>query len=241
MTVEVDEGVRRREFLRLAAVGGAMACLPSVLTACADGAQKALAPAALGGANGTSSTQWNIHFDLSTDVGILNFAYAFEQVAAGFFALAVTTGARALESHDLLVLSDVAQHAAIHRDFLKKVLGSSAIATLVTKYTYIDFTSRTSILWGGAYFEDTGTGAYNGAGQYLTSGTNLAVAGTIVSVHARHAAAIRDLRYPRTRSFAGYDVVSAQGLDQALTAQQVLEKLAPFVLNPITISGPTQA
>jgi Ferritin-like domain len=115
----------------------------------------------------------------------------------------VTTGAHALESHDLLVLSDVAQHAAIYRDFLKKVLGSSAIATLVTKYTYIDFTSRTSILWGGALFEDTGTGAYNGAGQFLTSGANLAVAGTIVSVHARHAAAIRDLISATGSSRAG--------------------------------------
>ena len=54
-------------------------------------------------------------------------------------------------------------------------------------------------------FEDLGVSAYNGAGQLLTVAANLLTAGKIVSVEARHAAAIRDLLVPN--SFAASDVV----------------------------------
>jgi hypothetical protein len=47
-----------------------------------------------------------------------------------------------------------------------------------------------------------GVSAYNGAGQLLTDPQNLLLAGKIVSVEARHAAAIRDLLKPRSDSFA---------------------------------------
>ena len=55
-------------------------------------------------------------------------------------------------------------------------------------------TDGPTILKNAEMFEDLGVSAYNGAGKYLTSATNLTLAGKIVSVEARHAAAIRDIR-----------------------------------------------
>jgi len=48
--------------------------------------------------------------------------------------------------------------------------------------------------------------AYNGAGRFLQSNVYLVLAGKIVSVEARHAALIRDIR--TYNSFVGSDVVN---------------------------------
>ena len=47
----------------------------------------------------------------------------------------------------------------------------------------------------------------------LTDVNLLLVAGKIVSVEARHAAAIRDLLNPKSADFAGDNAVDANGLD----------------------------
>jgi hypothetical protein len=81
--------------------------------------------------------------------------------------------------------------------------------------------------------------AYNGAGKYLTSAANLLVAGKIVSVEARHAAAIRDIRDGTNGiKFAGDDVVNVQGLDVKAEPSDVLVSVASLnVLNsPLSIS-----
>lgn len=96
------------------------------------------------------------------------------------------------------------------------MLGTAAIpkiafngATVASLVANRDVLLRTSQL-----LEDTGVSAYNGAGKYLKAAANLLVAGKIVSVEARHAAAIRDIRDGTNgRLFAGDDVVNAAGLD----------------------------
>jgi hypothetical protein len=84
-------------------------------------------------------------------------------------------------------------------------------------------------------FEDLGVSAYNGAGRLLTSATNLLVAGKIVSVEARHAALIRDLITPN--SFAGSDVIDANGLDLVRTPTQVLAIARPFLKSQLDASN----
>ena len=92
---------------------------------------------------------------------------------------------------------DLRNHEVIHREFLKAALGSDAIgdARRSTRPTVATtLTTHRRILKNAEMFEDLGVSAYNGAGKYLTSATNLLLAGKIVSVEARHAAAIRDIR-----------------------------------------------
>ena len=150
----------------------------------------------------------------SGDFGILNFAYALEQLEAAFYIKVNASFYSGATDAEKSILSDIMNHEIAHRDFLKAALGSNAIATLTPDFSSVDFTSRTSVLSTSKALEDTGVSAYNGAGQYFMSSDYLTLAGKIVSVEARHAAAIRDLINPKTASFAGDDVVSAStGLD----------------------------
>jgi hypothetical protein len=87
----------------------------------------------------------------------------------------------------------------------------------------VDFTSRESVLGTAKALEDTGVSAYNGAGAFIKTADYLKIAGKIVSVEARHAAAIRDLINPKSADFAGDDVVNAQtGLDFSRTPNSTL-------------------
>jgi hypothetical protein len=146
------------------------------------------------------------------DAGILNYAYALEQLEAAFYAQVKTgsyyTGLNTMNA-ERQIFDDLAAHEAIHRDFLKAALQANSITPLkdlTPDFSTINFNDRTSVLSAAQTFEDTGVAAYNGAGRFLTSNANLALAGKIVSVEARHAALIRDLR--NYNSFVDKDVVN---------------------------------
>jgi Ferritin-like domain len=175
--------------------------------------------------------------DLGTgDTGILNYAYALEQLEAAFYTEVLSkpyfSGAPAGEQ---AILTDIRNHEVIHRDFLKAALGAGAIPTLTVDFTSVDFADRASVLGAARTFEDLGVAAYNGAGKLLTDPANLLTAGKIVSVEARHASAIRDLLEPN--SFANADVVDPRGLDLAQSPTDVLKTVDPFVTTTITSAG----
>ncbi len=146
------------------------------------------------------------------DAGILNYAYALEQLEAAFYAQ-VKAGSYytglAPTSAEKQIFDDLALHEAIHRDFLKAALQANSITPLkdlTPNFSSINFGDRSSVLSAAQTFEDTGVAAYNGAGRFLSNNANLALAGKIVSVEARHAALIRDLR--NYNSFVAVDVVN---------------------------------
>ena len=129
----------------------------------------------------------------SGDTGVLNYAYALEQLEAAFYTQVMVTpfsGITALESE---YLKDIRDHEIAHREFFKAALGSNAIGNLEVNFSSINFSSRDSVLATAKAFEDLGVAAYNGAGKLLVSTDYLTLAGKIVSVEARHAALIRDL------------------------------------------------
>ena len=197
-----------------------------------------LAVAAVGCSDSTSNTTPNPGaVDLGTgDIGVLNYAYALEQLEAAFYTQAVAgayySSAPAAEQ---TILSDIKAHEVIHRDFLKAALGASAIADLQVDFTSVNFGDRASVLGTARTFEDLGVAAYNGAGHLLSTPANLLTAGKIVSVEARHAAAIRDLLQPA--SFANSDVVDANGLDRAKIPSEVLTAADPFITTTVTANN----
>ena len=197
----------RRDFLKVLGVGGTIIMLPSLFTACGDSTNNGV----------TNPVATTYTLDLSNDTGILNYAYALEQLEAAYYTAALASaGFAALSANEQEVLADLQKHEVIHREFFKTVLGSSAIPTINFNATTVGAltATRSVLLSTSQLLEDTGVSAYNGAGKYLTSAANLLVAGTIVSVEARHAAAIRDIRDGTTgRLFAGDDVINASGLD----------------------------
>ncbi|RZK22072.1 MAG: ferritin-like domain-containing protein [Hymenobacter sp.] len=151
----------------------------------------------------------------TADVGVLNYAYALEQLEAGFYtSLRTGTYYTGLgpNSAEKLILDDLYYHEVIHRDFFRTAItnaGATPIKALTPDFSKIDFSSRTSVLGAAKAFEDLGVAAYNGAARFITQPGYLFIAGKIVSVEARHAAIIRDL--VTEGSFVGSDIVDIAG------------------------------
>ena len=174
----------------------------------------------------------------SGDVGILNYAYALEQLEAAFYIQVMSAPYSGMSGEETSILTDIRDHEIAHRDFFKAAIGTAAIPSLTVNFSAIDFTSRTSVLNTAKAFEDLGVSAYNGAGYYIQNAAYLELAGKIVSVEARHAAAIRDLLSPRTSAFAGDDVVDpATGLDVQRLPSQVLPIAGAYISTQITANN----
>jgi hypothetical protein len=170
----------------------------------------------------------------SGDTGILNYAYALEQLEAAFYTLVVASPYHGINGSELSRLSDIRDHEIAHREFFKNALGTAAIPQLVLDFSAVNFTSRTSVLTTAKTFEDLGVSAYNGAGSLITNPDYLTLAGKIVSVEARHAAYIRDII--SYGSFADSTVLDSNGLDTSRTPSQVLPLAGAFIKNSIDAS-----
>lgn len=176
------------------------------------------------------------------DIGILNYAYALEQLEAAFYTQ-VVDGAyyEGAPENEKAIMMDLMKHEVAHREFFKAALGDAAIPSLTVDFSDIDFASRDSVLTYAKTFEDLGVSAYNGAGQFIENVDYLVIAGKIVSVEARHASAIRDLINPNAMDFAGDDIINANGLEVTRSFSQILEAAAPFITTQLDVSGlPTE-
>ncbi|MEJ7694965.1 ferritin-like domain-containing protein, partial [Daejeonella sp.] len=203
--------LERRSFLRFAGAGAAGVALV------AAGCKKERAEAGVYLGTG--------------DIGILNYAYALEQLEAAFYvqvANSFFTGATQAEKN---LLTDIRDHEIAHREFFKNALGTSAIGGLEVNFAAINFADRTSVLGTAKAFEDLGVSAYNGAGFLFRDAGYLTLAGKIVSVEARHAAAIRELITPN--SFANNEVIDANGLDKSRMPAEVLSIAGAFIKTKI--------
>ncbi len=167
----------------------------------------------------------------SGDIGILNYAYALEQLEAAFYIRVTSSFYSGATDKEKTYLDDIRDHEIAHREFFKNVLGSSAIPALLVDFSSINFSSRESVLQTAKAFEDLGVSAYNGAGELLQNPDYLVLAGKIVSVEARHAATIRDLLV--YGSFAGPDVVNAQGLDVYRTPREVVAIASNYLVTKL--------
>lgn len=161
------------------------------------------------------------------DIGILNYAYALEQLEAAFYTAVIASPYSGITTAEQALLTDIRDHEVAHRNFFKAALGTSAIANLEVNFAAVNFGSRDSVLATAKAFEDLGVAAYNGAGKLIVDGKYLLLAGKIVSVEARHAALIRDLI--SNGSFADNTAINADGLDLAKPPSEVLTAAKPFL------------
>lgn len=210
--------VRRRSLLKFAGTG---------LLAVAVSGRSAFAQ--MGGGRGINLG--------SGDFGVLNYAYALEQLEAAFYTQVTSSFYDGASARERQLLSDIHQHEVAHRDFFANTLKAGAIPKLRFNFSSINFRSRQSVLTTARTFEDTGVAAYNGAGQLLRDPGHLLAAGKIVSVEARHAATLRDLLAPRTAAFAGDDIVDGFGLGAVKKPEAVLAAVSPFLTTPLDASG----
>jgi hypothetical protein len=232
---QLAEPTGRRKFLKWSGVTIAV----SAVAACSnDGTTPT-------GARPATSSHGEGAVSLGTgDVAVLNYAYALEQLEAAFYTQVIATPYSGMSAEEMALLDDVRKHEVIHREFLKEALGMVAPDQRIPEFgaadvdfSSVDFSSRASVLGTAKVFEDLGVSAYNGAAQFLSNLDYLVVAGKIVSVEARHAAAIRDLLNPKSADFAGDDVVDENGLDVVNTPTAVLTAADPFIVPTIDASG----
>lgn len=180
----------------------------------------------------------------SGDVGILNYAFALEQLEAAFYTAAIAGGYYdTAAENEKQVLADLQKHEVNHREFFRAAIPADVIIPdLSVDFSTIDFNNRNSVLGTAKVFEDLGVSAYNGAGQFIDSADYLLLAGKIVSVEARHASAIRDLLNPNSADFAGDDIIGPTGLEITRSFADVLTAAGPFITTEIDASGlPTEA
>ena len=141
----------------------------------------------------------------ASDIAILNFALTLEYLEAAFYAEAVAAGK--LTGETARFASVVAQHEGVHVTFLKKVLGSKAVAK--PKFDFKGTTGTQSTFQATAeVLEYTGVAAYLGQVGNIKSKAILGAAGSILPIEAYHAAWIADIRrhgvkpYPAPVAFA---------------------------------------
>lgn len=171
----------------------------------------------------------------SGDTGILNYAYALEQLEAAFYIQVIATPYTNMTPDEKTRLTEIRDHEIAHREFFKAALAGNAIVALEVDFSTIDFTSKTSVLSTAKAFEDLGVSAYNGAGQLIKDLNYLGLAGKIVSVEARHAAYIRDLIENGT--FAGSDVIDGNGLEMSKSPAQVLAVASKYLKTKINANN----
>jgi len=181
-----------------------------------------------------------VPLDLDTDLGLLNYAYALEQIKAAFYARALDertfTGEEA-------VVSDLAAHEDIHRLSLRSVLQSAAIRDLTPSFDEVNFSSPADVLETAQTLEVLGVAAYSGVADLLSSRRFLAMVGSIVSVEARHAATVRDLADPMDNYFGGPFPIGGgftiddNGLYEARNPRVVIDAVASFVEESFDLRG----
>ena len=215
--------LQRRSFLQYAGAGAAGIAL------IAAGCKK----------DRMGSSMTGVTLDFKDDFGVLNYAYALEQLEAAFYIQVASNPPSTFSQAEKTYFQDIQFHEIAHREFFKKALGTAAIGSLEVNFSSINFTDRTSVLNAAKAFEDLGVAAYNGAGVRLKSDTYLTLAGQIVSVEARHAAYIRDLisngSFADLSSMTALGAVDVNGLDGALTPDKVLAIAGTYVKTKINV------
>lgn len=240
----------RRDFLRIAGLGGTVVLLPS-LFACSE--DEAIGPGSNTGPNRNAADP--VVLDLRTDIGIFNFLFLFEQTEVAYYNAAVASAAfGGMTAEQREVMTDLRAVETVHREFLRALLGANGVGNASFNQTAISAAAATGamILRTAEMLEDTGVATQIGFGKYIQSAEFLGIAGKINSMEARHAAALRDLREAAgipavgvagTR-FAGDDVVVPSGPFAGLNAKieypDALARVSAtnFVVTKIQVSNP---
>jgi len=151
------------------------------------------------------------------DVAILNFALTLEYLEADFYKKAQGLNLSGDAKKYAKEFGDVEQQ---HVDALTAAIkNAGATPVAKPKFTF-PITDQKSFLKLAQVLEDTGVGAYNGAGPAIQDKAILAAAGSIVQVEARHAGLIRLLNgvLPAPNAF-----------DKTLDKGAVLKAVKPLI------------
>jgi len=155
----------------------------------------------------------------SGDVDILNFALTLEYLETDFYNTKGKSVGLSGEAKTLAGMfgDEEAEHVAA---LTKAITGAGGKPVKQPMFSF-PVSDQAGFLKLAYVLENTGVGAYNGAGPSLANKAYLAAAGSIVQVEARHAASIAVL--------TGSMITPDGAFDKPLTKQQVLAKAGPLI------------
>jgi glutamine cyclotransferase len=154
----------------------------------------------------------------SPDVDILNFALTLEYLETAFYEKGKTVG---LSGQAKSLAKSFGDEEAEHVAALMKAITASGGKPVKKPMFVFPVKDQKSFLKLAYVLENTGVGAYNGAGPALKSKALLAAAGSIVQIEARHAASIALL--------TGMSITPNGAFDKPLTKKQVLAAASPLI------------
>lgn len=158
-------------------------------------------------------------FAASSDIDILNFALTLEYLETDFYKVKGKSVGLSGEAKSLAKRfgDEEAEHVAA----LTKAITASGGKAVKKPIFVFPGNSQASFLKLAYVLENTGVGAYNGAGPALTNKMLLAAAGSIVQIEARHAASIALLTNRK--------ITPNGAFDEPLSAQTVLAAVKPLI------------
>ena len=158
-------------------------------------------------------------FAASGDIDILNFALTLEYLETDFYNVKAKSVGLSGPAKKYAAL--FAEEENAHVQALTKAISAGG-GTPAKKPTFVfPATNQSSFLKLAYVLENTGVGAYNGAGPSLKNPAYLAAAGSIVQIEARHAATIALI--------TGQKITPDGAFDKPLTKAQVLKKAGPLI------------
>jgi hypothetical protein len=158
-------------------------------------------------------------FAASSDLEILNFALTLEYLETDFYQ--VKGKAVGLSGEAKTLAKSFGDEEAEHVAALTSAINAAG-GKPVTKPTFVfPATNQASFLKLAYVLENTGVGAYNGAGPALSNKMLLAAAGSIVQIEARHAAAIALL--------TNKAITPNGAFDKPLNTKTVLAAVKPLI------------
>jgi len=157
----------------------------------------------------------------NVDLEVAQFALLLERLEADFYVRAlkeVPFRSPSARSMARTFADDETQHVDALEQLVRQLNGRAGRAP---KFDFGPaLSNEEAFLETAMLFEDTGVSAYNGSGPLIENDDILETAGQIVQVEARHAARCRreNDTNPAPRAF-----------DQALTMDQVMSRLRPYI------------
>jgi hypothetical protein len=155
----------------------------------------------------------------ATDIDILNFALTLEYLETDFYKVKGKTVG--LSGAAKALASTIGDQEAEHVAALTRAINAAGGKPVKKPMFAFPVRDSASFLKLAYVLENTGVGAYNGAGPSLMNKQYLAAAGSIVQVEARHAASIALL--------TGMPITPSGAFDKPLTKSQVLAKAGPLI------------
>ena len=159
------------------------------------------------------------------DLEVLNYALTLEHLEAAFYNQVNPSGVLTGDAAKYLTI--IGEHENAHVAALTQAITGTGGTPVGARRSYNfdalgDLTTQDGILAAAKTLEETGVGAYNGAGREITDTSILSTAGAIVQTEANHAAIINVLIDPNANPVP-------KAFPDALAPQAVLDAVTPLL------------